>query len=39
LEQEWATLHRDVEYFPSYNFAPSMRCPVVVDVDEDPDKL
>jgi putative SOS response-associated peptidase YedK len=39
LEREWSTLPRDFEYFPSYNFAPTMRGPVVIDTDEDPDKL
>ena len=39
LEREWGQLPGDVEYFPSYNFAPTMRGPVVVDTDEDPDKF
>jgi putative SOS response-associated peptidase YedK len=39
LEREWSTLPREFEYFPSYNFAPTMRGPVVIDTDEDPDKL
>jgi putative SOS response-associated peptidase YedK len=33
LEREWATLPRDIEYFPSYNFAPTMRGPVAIERD------
>jgi putative SOS response-associated peptidase YedK len=33
LEREWATLPRDVEYFPSYNFAPTLRGPVAIERD------
>jgi putative SOS response-associated peptidase YedK len=39
LEREWGQLPRDIEYFQSYNFAPTMRGPVLVDADEDPEKL
>lgn len=39
LEREWGALPRDIEYFPSYNFAPTMRGPTVIDTDEDPDKV
>jgi putative SOS response-associated peptidase YedK len=39
LEREWATLPRDIEYFQSFNFAPTMQGPVVIDVDEDPEKV
>ena len=33
LEREWATLRRDVDYFPSYNFAPTLRSPVAIERD------
>jgi putative SOS response-associated peptidase YedK len=33
LEREWATLPRNVEYFPSYNFAPTLRGPVAIERD------
>ena len=39
LEREWGELPRDIEYFPSYNFAPTMRGPVVVDANQDTDKF
>jgi putative SOS response-associated peptidase YedK len=39
LEREWGQLPTEFKYFPSYNFAPTMRGPVVVDTDENPDKL
>jgi putative SOS response-associated peptidase YedK len=39
LEREWGQLPRDFEYFPSYNFAPTMRGPVFIDRDEDMKKL
>jgi putative SOS response-associated peptidase YedK len=35
LEREWATLPRDVEYFPSYNFAPTLRGPVAIERDSE----
>lgn len=39
LEREWGVLPRNMEYFPSYNYAPTMRGPVVIDTDEDPEKF
>jgi putative SOS response-associated peptidase YedK len=39
LEREWGQLPRDFEYFQFYNFAPTMRGPVLVDADDDPEKL
>jgi putative SOS response-associated peptidase YedK len=36
LEREWATLPRDIEYFQSWNFAPSMSGPVVIAASREP---
>jgi putative SOS response-associated peptidase YedK len=38
LEREWNTRPGDVNYFQSFNLAPTQQAPVVIDTDGDPQK-